>query len=111
MTGPSEEAMASMRQNIREKVRAEILEEMVAQQVQFQARVVAQMQAKFNEMTAKFMADMFARNMNPSDLTLPSSTGQVPNAESSRHLNAKSLCRLNIGSNEDRDHVDVDQDV
>ena len=73
-TGPSEEVMASLRQNIREEMR----EEMEARQAQFRVEMEAQMQARFDEMCANFMAEMLARNMNPSNLaTPPSSTGQV----------------------------------
>ena len=73
-TGPSEEVMANLRQNIRKEMRGE----MEAQQIWFRAEMEAQMQARFDEMCANFMAEMLARNMNPSDLaTPPSSTGQV----------------------------------
>ena len=44
---------------------------------EIRAEVTADIQAKFDEMTAKFMAEMFARNMNSSDFTPPSSTGQL----------------------------------
>ena len=75
--GPSEGVIDNLRQRIQEEVREEILEEVEAQQARFRAEVAAQMQAQFDEMTAKFMAEMFARNMNPFDLTTPPSSTEL----------------------------------